>query len=98
MAGSLYARVILGLPIHDLTGGYNLWTRPVLDHLELNNIRSEGYAFQIELKYKAFANGFAWSEYPIVFEDRQAGKSKMSKRIILEAIFRVLQMRFSSKR
>jgi len=98
MAGSLYARVILGLPIHDLTGGYNLWTRPVLDHLELNNIRSEGYAFQIELKYKAFANGFAWAEYPIVFEDRQAGKSKMSKRIILEAIFRVLQMRFSSKR
>ena len=93
MAGSLYARMILGLPIHDLTGGFNLWTRSVLEHLDLNDIRSEGYAFQIELKYKAFANGFSWSEYPIIFEDRQAGKSKMSKRIIVEAIIRVLQMK-----
>jgi dolichol-phosphate mannosyltransferase len=98
MSGSLYARVILGLPIHDLTGGFNLWKRSVLDHLDLNGIRSEGYAFQIELKHKAFVKGFSWVEYPIIFEDRQAGKSKMSKRIIVEAIFRVLQMKLSSER
>jgi len=97
MTGSLYARVILGLPIHDLTGGFNFWTRSVLEHLDLDDIRSEGYAFQIELKYKAFSKGFSWSEYPIIFEDRQAGKSKMSKRIIVEAIIRVLQMKYSDK-
>jgi dolichol-phosphate mannosyltransferase len=98
MGGSLYARVILGLPIQDLTGGFNLWTRSVLDHLDLDDIRSEGYAFQIELKYKAFSKGFSWSEYPIVFEDRQAGKSKMSKRIIVEAIIRVMQMKIAISR
>ena len=96
MAGSLYARVILGLPIHDLTGGFNLWKRSVLDHLGLNGIRSEGYAFQIELKHKACSEGFSWLEYPIIFEDRQAGKSKMSKRIIVEAVLRVLQMKIKS--
>ena len=96
-AGSLYARAILGLPIHDLTGGFNLWKRSVLERLDLNDIRSEGYAFQIELKYKAFSKGFSWLEYPIIFEDRQAGKSKMSKRIIVEAIFRVLQLKLAAR-
>jgi dolichol-phosphate mannosyltransferase len=96
-AGSLYARTILGLPIRDITGGFNLWKRSVLERLDLNDIRSEGYAFQIELKYKAFSKGFSWLEYPIIFEDRQAGKSKMSKRIIVEAIFRVLQLKFAAR-
>jgi dolichol-phosphate mannosyltransferase len=97
LAGSLYARLILGLPIQDLTGGFNLWQRAVLDNLDLDNIKSEGYAFQIELKYKAIAGGFSHIEHPIIFEDRQAGKSKMSKRIIVEAIIRVLQMKFGQK-
>ena len=95
--GSLYARLILGLPIQDLTGGFNLWKREVLEKINMNSVRSEGYAFQIELKYKAFQNNFTIIEHPIVFEDRRAGKSKMSKRIIAEAIIRVLQMAFSSK-
>jgi len=93
MAGSLYARLILCLPIHDFTGGFNLWKRAVLTHLDLNHIRSEGYAFQIELKYKAVSSGFSYVEYPILFEDRRAGTSKMSKRIIVEAIVRVIQMK-----
>jgi len=96
--GSLYARVVLGLPINDLTGGFNLWQRKVLEKIDMNSVRSEGYAFQIELKYKAFREGFSLFEHPIIFEDRRAGKSKMSKRIILEAVVRVLQMALSRKR
>lgn len=94
MAGSLYARRILGLTIRDLTGGFNLWQRQVFTRLDLNQIRSEGYAFQIELKYQAVMHGFSYTEYPILFEDRRAGKSKMSNRIVFEAMLRVLQMRF----
>ncbi|MCG6911981.1 MAG: polyprenol monophosphomannose synthase [Deltaproteobacteria bacterium] len=92
--GSLYARTILNLPIRDLTGGFNVWKREVLESIGLKNIRSEGYAFQIELKYRAFAHGFSLLEYPIIFEDRRQGKSKMSRKIVLEAIFRVWQLRF----
>jgi len=91
--GSLYARVILGLPIRDLTGGFNLWKRNVLEKINMRSVRSEGYAFQIELKYKAFLNGFSIGEHPIIFEDRRAGKSKMSKGIVAEAMLRVLQMK-----
>jgi len=91
--GSLYARVILGLPIRDLTGGFNLWKRNVLEKINMRSVRSEGYAFQIELKYKAFLNGFSIGEHPIIFEDRRAGKSKMSKGIVTEAMLRVLQMK-----
>jgi dolichol-phosphate mannosyltransferase len=87
--GSLYARLILGIPIHDLTGGFNLWKSDILERIDLTQIRSEGYAFQIELKYRAFKKGFRLLEFPIIFEDRRQGTSKMSKRIILEAIYRV---------
>jgi dolichol-phosphate mannosyltransferase len=93
--GSLYARIILGTPIHDLTGGFNLWKREVLECIDLTQIKSEGYAFQIELKYRAFKKGFLFLEFPIVFEDRLQGKSKMSKKIILEAIYRVWQLKMS---
>ncbi len=96
--GSLYARLILGLPIQDVTGGFNLWKRKVLEKIDLNRVRSEGYAFQIELKYQAFREGFGLYEHPIIFEDRRAGKSKMSKRIIAEAMVRVLQMKISQIR
>ena len=95
--GSLYARLILGLPIQDLTGGFNLWKRKVLEKIDMNGIQSEGYAFQIELKYKAFKAGFTLVEHPIIFKDRRAGKSKMSKRIVAEAMLLVLQMKIRQK-
>lgn len=96
LGGSLYAKTILGIPIHDLTGGYNLWKKDVLMGIDLNRVRSEGYAFQIELKYKAFKKGFKHLEYPIIFQDRFIGKSKMSRRIFIEAIIRVWQLKLSS--
>jgi dolichol-phosphate mannosyltransferase len=94
--GSLYARLILGVPIHDLTGGFNLWKRKVLERIDLTHIESEGYAFQIELKYRAIKKGFRFVEFPIIFENRRQGKSKMSKRIILEAVYRVCQLKMSA--
>lgn len=92
--GSLYAKAILFCPIHDLTGGYNLWNRKVLLNIDLDNIISEGYSFQIEMKYRAYKKGFKFFEYPIIFEDRAIGKSKMSKKIMLEAIITVWKLRF----
>ena len=96
--GSLYAQAILGLPIGDLTGGYNLWSRMVLEHIGLDRIRSDGYSFQIELKYRAVRQGFRGLEIPIIFEDRFAGHSKMSRRIVCEAAWRVWQLRLTRHR
>lgn len=96
--GSIYAKTILGIPINDLTGGYNIWKREVLNGIDLGNVKSEGYSFQIELKYRAHMRGFRFVEFPIIFEDRFQGKSKMSKRIILEALYRVWQLKFLSLR
>ena len=95
MFGSLYAKTILCLPIHDLTGGFNVWKKSVLEKIDLKTVQSEGYAFQIELKYRAWRHGFRYLEYPIIFEDRQQGQSKMSRNIVLEAIYRVWQLRWS---
>jgi dolichol-phosphate mannosyltransferase len=94
--GSLYARLILGAPIRDFTGGFNGWHRKVLEGIDLATIRSNGYAFQIELKYRAFKRGFKIREFPIIFEDRAVGKSKMSKRIVFEALKKVWGFRFSA--
>jgi dolichol-phosphate mannosyltransferase len=94
--GSLYARAILGLPVADQTGGFNAWRRTVLESVDLSTLRSEGYAFQIELKWRAWKKGFRITEFPILFEDRTRGKSKMSRRIILEAMMRVAGMRLNS--
>ncbi len=94
--GSLYAQTILGMKVHDMTGGFNAWRRQVLEAVDLSNLRSEGYAFQIELKWRAWKKGFKLVEFPILFEDRTAGKSKMSKRIIVEAMMRVASMKLSS--
>ena len=91
--GSLYARTLLGMDVRDLTGGYNAWKREVLEAVDLTAVQSEGYAFQIELKYRAWKKGFKIIETPIVFDDRTQGKSKMSKKIFLEAIVRVAAMR-----
>ncbi|MGE4232774.1 MAG: polyprenol monophosphomannose synthase [Bacteriovoracia bacterium] len=91
--GNLYAKFILGMKVQDLTGGFNAWRRQVLESIDPNTIQSDGYAFQIEMKYKTMRKGFRLKEVPIVFEDRQFGKSKMSRRIVAEAMFRVLLMK-----
>lgn len=94
--GSLYARVITGLPIADCTGGFNCFRRSVLVTLDLDMIEANGYAFQIELKYRAWKRGFGITEVPIVFTERTEGESKMSKSIVREAIWRVWRLRFLS--
>ncbi|MEI7603597.1 MAG: polyprenol monophosphomannose synthase [bacterium] len=91
--GSLYARTILGLKIRDLTGGYNLYRKNVLEKIDLDGIKSNGYSFQIELKYRTYKKGFIIKEIPITFPDRTVGKSKMSKKIFLEALIMVFKMR-----
>ncbi len=92
--GSLYARLILGANIRDFTGGFNGWRRPVLEAVDLGSLRSDGYSFQIELKYRAVCRGFGFVEFPIIFEDRKVGKSKMNRRIVIEALGRVWGFRF----
>jgi dolichol-phosphate mannosyltransferase len=92
--GSFYARTILGLPVRDLTGGFKCFRREVLEAIDLKSVRSTGYAFQIELTYRALKRGFKVREVPIVFADRRVGKSKMSRRIVLEALWMVWKIRF----
>ena len=87
--GSFYSRAILAAPIRDFTGGFNGWKRKVLEEVHLDSLRSDGYSFQIELKYRAFCRKFKIKEFPIVFEDRKVGKSKMNKKIVFEALARV---------
>jgi dolichol-phosphate mannosyltransferase len=95
--GSLYARLVLGLPVQDLTGGFKCFNRATLEAIDLPTVRSQGYAFQIELTYRAARRGLRVVEVPIVFRERHVGVSKMSPRIALEAIWRVPQMRFRSR-
>lgn len=92
--GTAYARTITGLPVSDATGGYNLFRREVLESIGLERIQSNGYSFQIELKYRAWRRGFSFREIPIVFTERDQGESKMSKRIALEAAWKVWKLRF----
>ena len=92
--GNVYARVITGLRIHDTTGGFRCFRRQALLDLDLGRIRSEGYAFQIEVAYACQRKGLRLCEIPIYFEDRSMGLSKMSSWIILEAMWRVWQMRW----
>jgi dolichol-phosphate mannosyltransferase len=91
--GSLYARWLLGLRVHDLTGGFKCFRREVLETLDLDAITSRGYAFQIETTYRALQAGFRVIEVPIAFADRERGSSKMSRRIMLEAIWKVPALR-----
>jgi dolichol-phosphate mannosyltransferase len=91
--GSLYARVVLGLGVRDLTSGYKCFRREVLEAIDLDSVRSEGYSFQIEMTYRALCRGFRVAEVPIVFVDRRVGQSKMSRRIFVEALFMVWQLR-----
>jgi dolichol-phosphate mannosyltransferase len=91
--GSLYARFILGLDIRDLTGGFKCFRREVLERIDLDAVTSKGYAFQIELTYRAVRAGYTIVEVPIVFADRTHGHSKMSRAIFLEAVMRVPLLR-----
>lgn len=91
--GSFYTRQILRYPVRDWTGGFNAWKAATLQKIGLDNVRSEGYSFQIELKYRALKLGLHGVEVPIVFEDRRVGQSKMSSRIVVEALYRVWGLR-----
>ncbi|OFZ29771.1 MAG: dolichyl-phosphate beta-D-mannosyltransferase [Bdellovibrionales bacterium RIFCSPHIGHO2_01_FULL_40_29] len=91
--GGVYSRLILGYPIRDWTGGFNGWQTKVLQDIGLDTIQSNGYSFQIELKYKAQKYNYPVLEVPITFEDRRVGQSKMSLKIVLEAFYRVWLIR-----
>jgi dolichol-phosphate mannosyltransferase len=93
---NVYSRIITGLPIHDATGGFKCFRRQVLEAIDLDRIKSNGYAFQIEMSFKAWKKGFTLTEIPIVFLDRRVGVSKMSKNIIFEAVFMLWKLRFRS--
>ncbi|MDW8144899.1 MAG: polyprenol monophosphomannose synthase [Roseiflexaceae bacterium] len=92
--GNLYARTILGLPVMDATGGFRCYRRRVLETINLDDIQSNGYAFQIELVYRTMRAGFRIGELPIIFPDRRVGRSKMSRRIVLEALINVWRLQF----
>ena len=91
---NIYARIVTGLPLFDATGGFKCFHRKVLEAIDLNDVRSNGYAFQIEMSFRAWRKGFRITEIPIVFVDRTEGESKMSKRIVREAIWMVWRLRW----
>ncbi len=93
---NFYTRFITGLPIHDATGGFKCFRREVLEAIDLEKIKSNGYAFQIEMTYKAWKKGFRIKEISIIFVDRIKGKSKMSKKIVREAVLMVWKLRLRS--
>lgn len=92
--GSTYARLVLGLKVRDLTGGFKCFKREVLEAIHFDSVRSQGYAFQVELTYRAVLGGFRVEEVPIVFKDRELGQSKMSWKIAAEAMWLVPKLRF----
>ncbi len=96
MIASIYVRIILGLPIKDATAGFVGYSRAALTSLNLEKLVFVGYAFQIEMKYKLWKNGFSLQELPIIFTNRKNGKSKMDKTIIWEAIYGVFYLRIKS--
>jgi dolichol-phosphate mannosyltransferase len=96
--GNIFARFMLGIPVHDCTAGYRCYRREVLEHIDLDTIQSQGYAFQIELAYRVMKHGFKIVETPIVFQDRRVGKSKMSRKIVIEGFTYVLKARFRRQR
>jgi dolichol-phosphate mannosyltransferase len=93
---NMYTRLITGLPVHDATGGFKCFKKEVLQSINLDQVKSNGYAFQIEMTFKAWKKGFSIKEISIVFVDRVKGTSKMSKKIVREAIFMVWKLRFAS--
>jgi len=93
---NVYARVVTGLPVRDSTGGFKCWRRDVLKAIDLDSVHSNGYAFQIEMSFRAWKKGFRIREIPIVFTDREQGHSKMSKHIVREAVWMVPKLRLMS--
>jgi dolichol-phosphate mannosyltransferase len=93
---NIYTRVITGMPLHDATGGFKCFRREVLEAIDLDRVTSNGYAFQIEMSFKAWKKGFKLKEIPIIFVDRVKGKSKMSKKIVREAVIMVWKLRIKS--
>jgi len=96
--GSWYSRNVLSLPIRDVTGGFNVWSREALLALSLNEIKSNGYSFQVEMKYQASQIGLKMTEFPIIFKERHDGQSKMSQKIVFEAMWRVWLLLVRSRR
>jgi dolichol-phosphate mannosyltransferase len=94
--GSLYARLILGVPVDDLTSGFKCFARHVLERLDLQSVRSNGYAFQVEMNYRCHRLGYRIVQVPIVFVDRRVGKSKMGTHIVIEAMLLVLRLRWQA--
>jgi dolichol-phosphate mannosyltransferase len=94
--GSWYARTLLGVPVRDLTGGFKVFNRRVLEGIDLEGVHADGYGFQIELTYRAVQAGFGVTEVPIRFRERREGQSKMTARIALEAVWKVPALRFRS--
>ena len=95
-SANIYARMVTGLQLYDATGGFKCFRREVLEAIDLDDVRSNGYAFQIEVSFRAWKKGFRIAEIPIVFTDRTEGESKMSKRIVREAIWMVWRLRWWS--
>jgi dolichol-phosphate mannosyltransferase len=93
---NVYSRIITRLPVKDATGGFKCFRREVLEAINLDQVKSNGYSFQIEMSFRAWKKGFKIKEIPIVFEDRKAGQSKMSKRIVREAVWMVWRLRWWS--
>jgi dolichol-phosphate mannosyltransferase len=96
-SGNIFARLMLGIPVHDCTSGFRCYRRRVLESIDLDAVQSHGYAFQVELTYRVMMQGFQMVETPIVFMDRRCGKSKMSHAIIVEALTYVLRTRLSQQ-
>jgi dolichol-phosphate mannosyltransferase len=96
--GCAYAQLVLGLPIRDLTGGFKCFRREVLEAIDLESVHSAGYAFQVELTYRALGRGFRVVEVPIVFRDRRLGRSKMSPAIAIEACWMLPRLRLAAAR
>ncbi|HVD11261.1 MAG TPA: polyprenol monophosphomannose synthase [Gaiellaceae bacterium] len=97
-AGSVYARLVLGIDVRDLTGGFKCFRRVVLETIDLDSVSSLGYTFQVETTYRALLAGFRVEEVPIAFSDREVGGSKMTKRIVAEAVWRIPALRFAAMR
>jgi dolichol-phosphate mannosyltransferase len=96
--GSAYARWLLGIPVRDLTGGFKCFRREVLETIDLEAVHADGYGFQIELTYRAVQAGFTVTEVPIVFRERRLGRSKMTARIAIEAVWKVPALRLRLRR
>jgi dolichol-phosphate mannosyltransferase len=93
---NVYTRIITGMPVHDATGGFKCFKRKILESINLDQVRSNGYAFQIEMNFKAWKKGFKVKEIPIIFVDRMKGQSKMSRKIVREAVTMVWKLRIKS--